>query len=72
MYADGGNIPQIDEESPISIDAKFRSIILASTYTISSASAWLNSYSAAPVDPTTSALFGVASVEHLVQCYRRD
>jgi hypothetical protein len=26
MYA-GGNIPQIDEESPKDIDAKFRSII---------------------------------------------
>jgi hypothetical protein len=27
MYADGGNIPQIDEESPIRYRLKFRSII---------------------------------------------
>jgi hypothetical protein len=27
MYADGGNIPQIDEESPIISTLKFRSII---------------------------------------------
>jgi hypothetical protein len=69
MYADGGNIPQIDEESPINIDAKvsFYNLSPAPTVIAPSPAAVATTASQQPVDPTTSALFGGASsaLEHL-------
>jgi hypothetical protein len=70
MYADGGNIPQIDEESPLDIDAKVSFYNLSPAPTViapSPAAVATTATPAAPVDPTTSALFGGASsaLEHL-------
>jgi hypothetical protein len=46
MYADGGNIPQIDEESPFDIDAKVSFYNLSPAPTVApSPAAVANSYS---------------------------
>jgi hypothetical protein len=57
---DGGNIPQIDEESPLDIDAKvsFYNLSPAPTVIAPSPAAVATTATQAPVDPTTSALFG--------------
>jgi hypothetical protein len=70
MYADGGNIPQIDGSLPLDIDAKVSFYNLSPAPTViapSPAAVATTATPAAPVDPTTSALFGGASsaLEHL-------
>jgi hypothetical protein len=58
MYADGGNIPQIDEESPIRYRVSFYNLSPAPTVIAPSPAAVATTATpAAPVDPTTSALF---------------
>jgi hypothetical protein len=71
MYADGGNIPQIDGSLPLDIDAKVSFYNLSPAHPTviapSPAAVATTATPAAPVDPTTSALFGGASsaLEHL-------
>jgi hypothetical protein len=50
MYADGGNIPQIDEEVPLNIDAKVSFYNLSPAPTVSSFACGrgYNSYSSSP------------------------
>jgi hypothetical protein len=69
MYADGGNIPQIDEESPLDIDAKvsFYNLSPAPTVIAPSPAAGYNSYSSSPSRSNNKRfIWGASSaLEHL-------
>jgi hypothetical protein len=68
MYADGGNIPQIDEESPLDIDAKvsFYNLSPAPTVISFACGRGYNSYSSSPSRSNNKRFGGASSaLEHL-------
>jgi hypothetical protein len=76
MYADGGNIPQIDEESPLDIDAKvsFYNLSPAPTVIAPSPAAVATTATQQPSRSNNKRFIwrSQLSARTSVQCYRRD